>query len=48
MLAQIRGDGEGVALAYIDLDGLREMRATPHPHTGYNKVLYQDVYRLDR
>jgi predicted amidohydrolase len=47
MLAQIVGDGEGVALAYIDLDGLRERRKTPHPHIGYNKVLYQDVYRLN-
>ncbi len=47
MLAQIRGDGEGVTLAYIDLDRLRQMRATPPGNTGFNKVLYQDVYRLN-
>jgi predicted amidohydrolase len=47
MLAQIRGDGEGVTVAYIDLDGLREMRSTPLSYIEYHKVLYQDVYRLN-
>lgn len=46
MLAQISGQGEGVTFAYVDLAGLRSMRSTPPAYTGFDKVLYQDVYRL--